>query len=499
MARPELISFIEQETAQGFGVADIKEQLKRGGWQDADIEEGFAEIVNKGLSKKSVVDEAVPVQAEASVATSPATPPLGGATSPVTKPTKHAPISKKLFWIGGVVLVLLVITVSMPLVLGLMQRDMPQSSDTDLQLSSVQVANDKNAYFDMVEAVRQGNIYIGSASTQEKEQAARAMFTAYAAGVNKEFYQDPALADPAARSSSTLSLEDLYKVAGSVNTFALRTPQTGSSTDALSIAIFGAVIGTNIQKSQDTLAAQEIAMNIKEESLRTTLRVATSTTQNSKDLITMAHWVAELTTDGTGLVRADKLEYLKYRNLFTLSDVAARRELGVDFIFTPPFSFFNMTGYFYQPNRTGVLLAEMMRARIQAHSETCEVAVATDTAPFKISLPLGFFAPNSVGAMLLASVPSPQSTAKKQECEIEVLRGGVEIVLALKAFEQDHKTLPKTLDELVPTYLPSVPHGPYSATTTTYKYDPVKRQVYSLGAANTDKGGNVPENPTYSF
>ena len=69
MARPELISFIEQETAQGFGVADIKEQLKSGGWQEADIEEGFAEIVNKGISRKTLVDEAAPVQAEASVAT----------------------------------------------------------------------------------------------------------------------------------------------------------------------------------------------------------------------------------------------------------------------------------------------------------------------------------------------------------------------------------------------------------------------------------------------
>ncbi len=501
MARPELISFIEQETAQGFGVADIKEQLKSGGWQEADIEEGFAEIVNKGLSRKPLVDEAAPVQAEASVATlTETTQPLNETAPAVTRPAKHTQVPKKVFWIGGVVLVLVMVG-TVPLVLGLMQRDAPQASDDDLQLSSVQIANDKNAYFNMVEAVQQSKLYVSADSSQVKEQAARAMFTAYAAGANKEFYQDPALADPAAISSSTLSLEDLYKVAGSVNSYVIRTAQTGSSTDALSISVFGAVIGTKIQKSQDVLATQAIAMNIKEESLRTTLHVATSTSQNSKDLIAAAHWIAALATDGASLVRADKLEYQKYRNLFKFSDKVARKELGADFIFNPPFNFLNMTGYFYQPNRTGALLAEMMRGRIRAHSETCEVAVAAqgETVSNTVSLPVSFLTPNGMGAELLASVPPSQNELRKQECEVEVLRGGVAIVLALKAFEQDRKTLPKTLDELVPTYLPSVPHGPYSATTTTYRYDPQKRHVYSLGAANIDKGGSVPENPTYSF
>lgn len=498
MVTAELLSFIEQETAQGVASEVIREQLKNGGWQEVDIEQGFIAFAKAHPPVKSGGERAV--QAEVEVSSLPTT--VTGAV--ISKKKRKVP---KLFFIVGGVLLLCIVALSLPMVLGLLHRDVAQVSDTDLLLPPVQVKEAENAYFDLVEAVQQGKVYESASATPvEKEAAVKAMFLAYAAAAKKPYYQDPAIVGSTTSTTSTLSPEDLQKVARSINVFATQVARTSSSTDGLSLAVLGAVIGTKIEKSQDTSLAYELAMNIKTESLQAALHIATSTTQKSEELIDAAHRLAGQATDGTGLVTADKVGYQKYRALLLELNAQKAVSLGLHFFSTPVVMFLNATGYVYQPYRTVSALLDTTRARIEAHSETCEAATErpalanTGAKAYLISFPAILLAPNSMGAYLLSSVASSPYIPKAKECDEEVLRGGVELVLALKAFEQDNKALPKTLAELVPTYIPTVPHGPYhNASTTTYRYDPVRRTVYSLGAGGVDKGGNVPENPTYSF
>jgi hypothetical protein len=66
--------------------------------------------------------------------------------------------------------------------------------------------------------------------------------------------------------------------------------------------------------------------------------------------------------------------------------------------------------------------------------------------------------------------------------------------LALRLYAADHGgSYPKTLDELVPKYLPAVPTDPFTTGSRPLKYsaaDPAAPSVYSVGEDGADDGGS---------
>jgi len=67
--------------------------------------------------------------------------------------------------------------------------------------------------------------------------------------------------------------------------------------------------------------------------------------------------------------------------------------------------------------------------------------------------------------------------------------------LALRLYAADHGgSYPKTLDELVPNYLPAVPTDPFATGSRPLKYsaaDPAAPSVYSVGEDGADDGGST--------
>jgi hypothetical protein len=63
--------------------------------------------------------------------------------------------------------------------------------------------------------------------------------------------------------------------------------------------------------------------------------------------------------------------------------------------------------------------------------------------------------------------------------------------LAIRLYELDHGQRPKTLEELVPDYLPAVPDDPYSAGPQPIRYLPDADPpiLYSVGENGEDDGG----------
>jgi len=88
-------------------------------------------------------------------------------------------------------------------------------------------------------------------------------------------------------------------------------------------------------------------------------------------------------------------------------------------------------------------------------------------------------------------------------CQENTLLSATRLLAALKAYQQDNKKIPGSLAELVPTYLTDMPLDPYSGQT--FKYDPVKKVIYSVGKDKKDVGGStgdsweLMENPTFTF
>src|SRR4051794_31466778 len=67
------------------------------------------------------------------------------------------------------------------------------------------------------------------------------------------------------------------------------------------------------------------------------------------------------------------------------------------------------------------------------------------------------------------------------------------IALAIALYRADHNgALPKSLNELTPTYLPSLPPDPFAAGGRAFGYSPAATQpfIYSVGVDGTDDGGS---------
>jgi hypothetical protein len=101
---------------------------------------------------------------------------------------------------------------------------------------------------------------------------------------------------------------------------------------------------------------------------------------------------------------------------------------------------------------------------------------------------------------LLASILVPSlDRAGEQHYRLLANRRLAATVLACRWFAVDHDgRLPRTLDELVPHYLPAVPIDPLAADGKPLGYvspekDPDKPRVYSVGPNGIDQGGAEPD------
>ena len=79
----------------------------------------------------------------------------------------------------------------------------------------------------------------------------------------------------------------------------------------------------------------------------------------------------------------------------------------------------------------------------------------------------------------------------EQKCMSDVRITATKIVLALRCYKNDHGGLPKTLDELVPEYLDSVPIDSFDGKPMRYSKE--KKIIYSIGKDLIDSGGKVPD------
>lgn len=88
----------------------------------------------------------------------------------------------------------------------------------------------------------------------------------------------------------------------------------------------------------------------------------------------------------------------------------------------------------------------------------------------------------------------------RQDLKADVLIDGLRLLLAVELFSANEGNPPQSLDELVPTYIDSIPIDPYDQSNNQWRYqrleqpDESSRQfvLYSVGFDMTDNGGTRP-------
>jgi hypothetical protein len=143
-----------------------------------------------------------------------------------------------------------------------------------------------------------------------------------------------------------------------------------------------------------------------------------------------------------------------------------------------------------QRNRTRREFAELMH-RIQAslHGPYSQLdPLLRENGPRKEFNPMHNGGSNLLGQLLISTAdtiwPRALATAYTQTAADRL----IQISLAARNYFDDHHTLPPTLADLVPEYLPAVPLDPFD--DKPLRYDAAKGLIYSVGTDLKDQGGS---------
>ncbi|MHB1163280.1 MAG: hypothetical protein ACYCZZ_02005 [Minisyncoccota bacterium] len=483
--------YIRSELARGIDHTAITKNLIAQGWQTQDINAAF------GLVS--------PDQQSPDLQT-PTTQPLPTAIIP----KKRHPARKTILWVAGTIFFLALLLILTPSVLGIIYRDGPAPDDSDLQLATVSIPDNQNAYFDLQSAVQQEQTALSATSSDiQKRTASSLMLAALASAATKTSYQDPAAADPSKVSFNSIlpSLNGYRQVFKINGTYARKLAESGHADQALVQAELGVSVGQKMVESQAFLIEWLIGIAIKEDALQAVREIATSTLVSPKELVAAATAFGNYSSAEPGLINAFKISYLAnfkwtIENLTygNLNELNAIEGSGLPKI-SPIASTLNTTNFYWHPNDSLDYGINDSRQKIVMAKESC--ATFQDThEPQKFSLPTNFLlelmTQNLVGKIIYNLLSASLDTAKFKQCDDSMYIGATQLVLALEAYKQDHKTLlPPSLNDLVPSYLSVLPTDPYSGKS--FHYDSTRHIIYSVGQGHIDTGGSSSANPSFSL
>lgn len=181
-------------------------------------------------------------------------------------------------------------------------------------------------------------------------------------------------------------------------------------------------------------------------------------------------WMYSLTARGWAKVTA--------RAVAELEDAEPSNETGM----AAGLKLMRLTGLTDSDER---LFLQTMRRAVAAaepiHAHRAESQAAFDAAAVKAGgLPLGL-----LSGMLLPAISRQWDNFARSEAETAMAK----LAFALERHHLDHGTLPASLDELVPAYLPAVAEDPFSGQPLRYRRLNHGYVLYSVGTDGLDDGG----------
>lgn len=152
-----------------------------------------------------------------------------------------------------------------------------------------------------------------------------------------------------------------------------------------------------------------------------------------------------------------------------------------------------MPRIFFKPNETQKLFADAARCVIsdatrtysEMRSPALEKSMKEDFERRRKHLVLT----NAIGIILARVMLPVYSSAMENECMVESDISATGLVVACRRYRFREGRLPAKLDDLVPSFLPALPRDPYDGKT--FRYDPVREIVWSVGKDLHDSGGST--------
>lgn len=405
-------------------------------------------------------------------------------------------------------------------------HDIAPIDDADLLLPKVVIADSDNAYFDLVkidkviywpkeksQAINDmvaGKIVWDEKLAQELISKNTEAFKYFTGASLKPKFQDITYADPAniAPDAPLLPLNSSRNMAilGAVK--ALSFSRQGKEKEATEEAMRSVSIGQKMQDSQGALIQYLVAMAMKGIGLRTTEKVLSTSKFKTSELQKYSQQINRYYKNEEGLILALKAEHyfiFSALDLMTLDLVGGNKEAArlvneTIVAYNPDLG--NILDkfpgiYYFEPNKTKLLYAEYFRSQIDDANRQCwnmhgfnvkELDVSSFENLKKVE--------NAIGIILRDVTSKSMSNLLVKKCQEDALVGVTQTLFALKAFKNDTKKYPTTLEVLVPKYLDVVPTDPFDGKQL--KYSAEKKIIYSVGADKKDDGGVTNDSATSS-
>lgn len=209
----------------------------------------------------------------------------------------------------------------------------------------------------------------------------------------------------------------------------------------------------------------------------------------SKDLKSYSDYLSRYTADRKGLANAFKVEY-SFAGKIIDDWSKGEFDLGKDKEKDSRFRWKRFPRYFFQPNRTKRIFADMYRSIIENIPRNYSEMNFEGTTKVKEREPSWrlLTSPNAVGIFLSNLLFPTVEKILLRKCQADMYVKATRLLLACKCYKEDRGRLPDCLEDLVPEYIPEVPEDPFDGKPL--RYSASNKIIYSVGEDLRDSGGS---------
>jgi len=365
--------------------------------------------------------------------------------------------------------------------------------DSDLRLPAVEIPEEENAYFPLVQAAekiywpKEKEDLIDKISTKEEWDSEfvkelikknEETFYYFDQALSRPRFQDPEFQNPEEVSWDT-PLPDLgnwRKIAKLSSINALYLFKQGKEKEAFDEAIKIVKLGQMIENSpRQALIQYLVGMAIKGIGLEILRSMTADATLPPELLKIYVKELNEFKATENGLVNTLKMEYMGLTKM--IAKGFPLELLGRDFLEEEDLTKMKIIkpGYFYKPNQTRRLFAESYRLMIERKLPELESRIELENR--KLTSPIEIITPNKFGRELHVKwTIAFKDVFSRQDLE-NFSVAGTQIMLALKGYKTKTGQLPETLSELTPEYFPEIPKDPFDGKPIRYSSE--KKIIYS--------------------
>lgn len=252
-------------------------------------------------------------------------------------------------------------------------------------------------------------------------------------------------------------------------------------------------IGQKIQESQANLIEYLTAIVMKEIGLETAQTIIASSALNNSELKKYSSDTDQFYKNESGFIATVKGEYYMQSSIVDAL-VNGDTEMFPSYLEEQSkyISQKLKNSYYFRPNKTKNLFASYARERIGNTDKFCNNIKNVD---IQMQAPSSYaevyLSENIIGKILHDITAISLSPVNTKKCNEDSLVSATQAIIAIKAYKNDNGDYPRSLEQLVPDYLSSVPLDYFDGNPLRYSKE--DKILYSIGEDLKDEGGSAGE------